>query len=142
MLAKVPFPTPASYEAIFRHYLDISCVASRQLLSGLAKFAPTESVGVALKAIGSDKEHYQRVVAGSGLRLGECLMSVLPGGSEKLSVEDPLADNFGHGWLQTYHIPFDQIVSGLPRLQPRFYSISSSPKMYPDQIHITVSIFR
>lgn len=142
MLAKVPFPTPASYEAIFRHYVDISCVASRQLLSGLAKFAPTESASAALKAIGSDKEHYQRVVAAHGLRLGECLMSVLPGGSEQLSIEDPLSDDFGQGWLQTYHIPFDQIVSGLPRLQPRFYSISSSPKMYPDHIHITAVVLK
>ncbi|POW17549.1 hypothetical protein PSTT_00489 [Puccinia striiformis] len=100
MLAKVPFPTPASYEAIFRHYLDISCVASRQLISGLAKFAPIESASAALKAIGTDKEHYQRVVAGPGLRLGECLMTVLPGGSEMLSVEDPLSDNFGKGWFR------------------------------------------
>ncbi|EFP83061.1 NADPH-ferrihemoprotein reductase [Puccinia graminis f. sp. tritici CRL 75-36-700-3] len=142
MLAKVPFPTPASYEAIFRHYLDISCIASRQLLSGLARFAPTEAASAALKAIGTDKEHYQRVVAGPGLRLGECLMSVLPGGAEKLSVEDPLSESFGQGWFQTYQIPFDQIISGLPRLQPRFYSISSSPKMYPDQIHITAVVLK
>lgn len=142
MLAKVPFPTPASYEAIFRHYLDISSIASRQLLSGLSKYAPNESSAATLKSIGSDKELYHTKVAVPGLRLGECLMDVLPGGSEKLSTEDPTSNSFGLGWLQTYHIPFDAIVSGLPRLQPRFYSISSSPKMYPDRIHITAVVLK
>lgn len=142
LLAKVPFPTPASYEAIFRHYLDISCMASRQLLLGLSKFAPIESAGTELKAIGSDKELYHQRVALPGLKLGECLMAVLPGGAEKLAMEDPLSSNFGEGWLQTYQIPFDQIVSGLPRLQPRFYSISSSPKMFSEHIHITAVVLK
>ncbi|MBW0494938.1 hypothetical protein O181_034653 [Austropuccinia psidii MF-1] len=142
MLAKVPFPSPASYEAIFRHYLDISCIASRQLLSSLAKFAPNESAALVLKALGSDKTLYHHRVAERGLRLGECLMMVLPGGEERLGVDDPLSDSFGQDWFQEYQIPFDQIVSGLPRLQPRFYSISSSPKIFPDQIHITAVVLK
>ena len=41
-LAKVPFPVPTTYEAVFRHYLDISAHASRQSIGALAKYAPSE----------------------------------------------------------------------------------------------------
>jgi sulfite reductase (NADPH) flavoprotein alpha-component len=33
-------------------------------------------------------------------------------------------------------------LAALKRLQPRLYSISSSPKVYPDQVHLTVSTVR
>lgn len=36
----------------------------------------------------------------------------------------------------------DELISLLKRLQPRLYSISSSPKMFADQIHLTVSAVR
>jgi NADPH-ferrihemoprotein reductase len=39
-LAKVPFPVPTTYETVLRHYIDISNLASRQLLGNLVKFAP------------------------------------------------------------------------------------------------------
>ena len=32
------------------------------------------------------------------------------------------------------------LLSQMPLLQPRFYSISSSPKMYPGEIHATVAV--
>lgn len=39
-------------------------------------------------------------------------------------------------------IPFDIIVSAIPRLQPRYYSISSSPKLHPNSIHVTCVILQ
>lgn len=32
------------------------------------------------------------------------------------------------------------ICAMLPPLQPRFYSVSSSPMAYPDEIHLTVAV--
>jgi sulfite reductase (NADPH) flavoprotein alpha-component len=36
----------------------------------------------------------------------------------------------------------DEIAEVLPKLQPRLYSISSSPKMHPGEVHLTVAIVR
>ncbi|WP_375465239.1 molybdopterin-dependent oxidoreductase [uncultured Methylobacterium sp.] len=35
-----------------------------------------------------------------------------------------------------------ELLAGLKKLQPRSYSISSSPKAHPDEVHLTVSIVR
>lgn len=39
--------------------------------------------------------------------------------------------------LPSIKIPIDHLCELLPRLQPRFYSISSSPKVHPHSVHIT-----
>ena len=36
----------------------------------------------------------------------------------------------------------DELTSSLRKLQPRLYSISSSPKAHPNEVHLTVSIVR
>lgn len=121
-LAKVPFPQPATYDAIFRHYLDISATASRQTCALLSKFAPNPEAASRLERLGSDKEAYAREVDGPALKVAEVLQYC--GGADSV-----------------WSIPFDRIV-GLPRLQPRYYSISSSPKLHSDRIHITAVVLR
>jgi len=132
-LAKVPFPVPTTYGTVLRHYIDISAVTGRQILGSLSKFAPNPTAESYLKRLNTDKEHYQQIVASGCLKLGEVLQ--LAAGND-IKVH-PTSSN-----TTPWPIPFDIIVSAIPRLQPRYYSISSSPKLYPNSIHVTCVILQ
>lgn len=121
-LAKVPFPVPTTYDTVFRHYLDICIIASRQNVGSYAKFAPTPAAQALLERLGSDKQFYHSVIGERCLKLAEVLEFAAPG--------------------STWAIPFDRIISGMPRLQPRYYSISSSPKLFPNSIHVTAVVLK
>lgn len=129
-LAKVPFPTPTTYEAIFRHYLGITSTASRQTLNNLSKFAPTEQARAELEKIGSDKSYYQAKVGNKHLRIAQVLQTVC--GDDLNQVDKATA----------WDIPFDRVISDIPRVGPRYYSISSSPKLHPKTIHITAVVLK
>ncbi|EJD40901.1 cytochrome P450 oxidoreductase [Auricularia subglabra TFB-10046 SS5] len=132
-LAKVPFPVPTTYETVLRHYIDISAVAGRQILGVLAKYAPTPEAEARLRQLTQDKEEFHEVVALGCLKLGEVLQ--LAAGNDLRAV--PNGEN-----TTAWKIPFDIVVSSIPRLQPRYYSISSSPKMYPGVVHITAVVLK
>ncbi|KAK9899292.1 P450 reductase [Cystobasidium minutum MCA 4210] len=135
-LAKVPFPTPTTIEAVLRHYLDINAVANRQACGALARWAPEGSAArEKLERWGSDKEAYHNEVAEPCLKLSEVLLAA--------NGEEPRADPMDPASkITAWNIPFDRIISLVPRLQPRYYSISSSPKLYPDSIHVTAVVLK
>ncbi|KAF8195502.1 cytochrome P450 oxidoreductase [Pholiota molesta] len=116
-LAKVPFPA----------------VAGRQILGTMSKFAPTPEAEAYLKNLNTDKEEYHRVVHDGCLKLGEILQ--LAAGNDIKALPTP--EN-----TTKWSIPFDIIVSAIPRLQPRYYSISSSPKLHPNSIHATAVVLK
>lgn len=133
-LAKVPFPVPTTYATVLRHYIDISAVAGRQILGNLAKFAPTSEAEATLRKWNTDKELYSAVVHDGCLKLGEVLQLAA---GDNMTAGKPT-----HGNTTVWNIPFDVIVSAIPRLQPRYYSISSSPKLNPDSIHVTAVVLQ
>ncbi|CCM01900.1 uncharacterized protein FIBRA_03971 [Fibroporia radiculosa] len=130
-LAKVPFPVPTTYITVLRHYIDISAVAGRQILGAISKFAPTPEAEGFLQMLNTNKEEYANVVANGCLKLGEVLQ--LAAGNDISTA--PTIEN-----TTPWAIPFDIVVSSIPRLQPRYYSISSSPKLHPNSIHATVVV--
>lgn len=132
-LAKVPFPVPTTYSTVLRHYIDISAVAGRQVLGAISKYAPTPEAAEFLRQLNTSKDEFHSVVTDGCLKLGELLQ--LAAGNDITT--EPTAEN-----TTTWAIPFDMIVSAIPRLQPRYYSISSSPKMHPSTIHITCVVLK
>ncbi|CAO3591725.1 unnamed protein product [Absidia cylindrospora] len=118
-----PFPVPTTYHAILRHYLDICTVPSRQALMSLVEYAPTEESKAILLKLASDKDEYRFAVTEAVRNLGEVLELVMAGVSS--------SDGSFAG------VPFDLIVENVSRLQPRYYSISSSSKESPKMIAAT-----
>lgn len=121
-----------------RHYIDISTVAGRQALNAFSRYAPSPEAGERLGKLGSDKEAYSLQVAKPCLKLGEVLM--LAAGDAPLAPGQ--IPSSADSNITSWPIPFDVIVSAIPRLQPRFYSISSSPKMHPQSIHVTCVVLK
>lgn len=132
-LAKVPFPVPTTYGTVLRHYIDISAVTGRQILGTLSKFAPSPEIEEFMKKLNTDKEQYGKIVHDGCLKLGEVLQ--VAAGNDIIAIPTP--EN-----TTAWPIPFDIIVSSIPRLQPRYYSISSSPKLNPGSIHVTAVVLK
>jgi len=132
-LAKVPFPVPTTYATVLRHYIDISSVASRQFLGAFVKYAPSHAAENVIKRLSTDKEEYHKVVTNGCLKLAEVLQ--LAAGNDLTARPTPTNTT---AWA----LPFDLIVSSIPRLQPRYYSISSSPKLHPNSIHVTCVVLK
>ncbi|KAH7140789.1 NADPH-cytochrome P450 reductase, variant [Dactylonectria macrodidyma] len=119
--SKVPIPTPTTYETVLRSYLEICAPVSRQFMASIATFSPDASIKSELAKIGSDKEYFQERISKSKLTVAQVLRSI--GG--------------GAPWTS---LPFSALVEGLNKLQPRYYSISSSSLVQPRSISISAVV--
>ncbi|KJZ77920.1 NADPH--cytochrome P450 reductase [Hirsutella minnesotensis 3608] len=119
--AKVPFPTPTTYDAIVRYHLEICAPVSRQFVSTLAAFAPNEEIKAEMTRLGSDKDYFHQKTSPHFYNIARLLASV--GKGEK--------------WTS---IPFSAFIEGLTKLQPRYYSISSSSLVQPKKISVTAVV--
>lgn len=114
---KHPFPCPTTYRTALRHYVDITSLPRTHILKELAEFANDEEKAFLLsmtKPTDESKKLYSNWIV-KNLR----------------SIVHILED------LPSVKIPIDHLLELLPRLNSRFYSISSSNKMYPKSIHVT-----
>lgn len=118
--AKVPFPTPITYDAVFRHHMEICAPVSRQFMGILAEFSPTEEAKKEMKKIGADSDYFKEKISSKYYNIAQAVTSVHPG---------PWSD-----------VPFTCLVESLNKIQVRYYSISSSSMVQPKKISITAVV--
>ncbi|TVY83604.1 NADPH--cytochrome P450 reductase, partial [Lachnellula suecica] len=119
--AKVPFPTPTTYDAIARYHMEICAPVSRQFVATLAPFAPTEAAKAEMAKLGSDKDYFHEKIGKKYFNISQLLQDVE--GSESWSA-----------------IPFSAFIEGLTKVQPRYYSISSSSLVQKNKISVTAIV--
>lgn len=118
-ITKVPFPSPTTYDTIMRYYLEICGPVSRQLLTDLVPFSPNKIVKQKITEISSDRDRFHSETNFSNLAR--------------------LLQYIGDGAVWS-KIPLSLLIEGLPKLQHRFYSISSSPLVQPKTVSITLAV--
>lgn len=120
---KHPFPCPTTYRAALTHYLEITALPRTHILKELVEYCSDEKDKEFLKLMSSTsvegKAEYQKWVQDSCRNIVHIL-------------ED----------IQSCRPPLDHVCELLPRLQPRYYSISSSSKVYPTTVHITAVLVK
>ncbi|KAG2209699.1 hypothetical protein INT47_001845 [Mucor saturninus] len=122
---KHPFPVPTTYRSIFRYYMEICAPISRQILNSFAEYAPTEESKAALIRLATDKDEYRLQVTDACRNLAQVL-------------EYACGHSNQSGLFA--NVPFDLVVENIARMQPRFYSISSSAKESPKVITATIVV--
>lgn len=119
--AKIPFPTPTTYDAVARYHMEICGPVSRQFLSTLALYAPDEASKAEITRLGNDKDYFQEKVASRYLNISQTL------------------DMAGRSQPWT-NVPFSLLIEGIHKIQPRYYSISSSSLVQKDKVAITAVV--
>ncbi|KAJ6024054.1 hypothetical protein N7540_004851 [Penicillium herquei] len=118
--AKVPIPTPTTYDAAVRYYMEVCAPVSRQFVSSLAAFAPDEETKNEFVRLGSDKDYFHEKITNQRFNIAQAIQSIT---SKTFSA-----------------VPFSLLIEGLNKLQPRYYSISSSSLVQKDKISITAVV--
>lgn len=118
---KSPFPVPTTYRTALLHYVDIMALPRTHVLKEFAEYTtdPTEKAKLLLMASNSDEGRnlYNSFIAKDCRHVAHIL-------------ED----------LPSCKPAIDHLLELLPRLQPRFYSISSSAKVHKDRVHVTAVV--
>lgn len=126
---RVPVPSPTSVEAVMRHYLEICAPVSRDAVKALAQFAPTEEARGFLAALGEDRASFAKFVADKHLNLGRLL--------EMATKQQQQPGGGSTTWTS---LPLSFLIETLPKMQPRYYSISSSSVISPRHPTITALV--
>ena len=100
--------------------MEICGVVSRQFISSLASFAPNDAAKAEMTCLGCDPEYFKEKISSKYMNIAQACESVDLG-----------------PWSA---IPFSVFIEGINRIQPRYYSISSSSLVQPKKISITAVV--
>lgn len=118
--AKVPIPTPTTYDAAIRYYMEVCAPVSRQFVSTLAAFAPDEESKAEIVRLGNDKDYFHEKITNKCFNIAQALQTI---------TSKPFTA-----------VPFSLLIESINKLQPRYYSISSSSLVQKDKISITAVV--
>lgn len=120
---KHPFPCPTTYRTALTHYLEITAIPRTHILKELAEYCSDEKEKELLRHMASTtpegKAKYQSWIQDACRNIVHIL-------------ED----------IKSCKPPIDHLCELLPRLQPRYYSISSSAKLHPTTVHVTAVLVK
>lgn len=118
---KNPFPCPTTYRVALTNYLDITSILTTQIVKELAQYVENEEDKKKLQLMSTPTDE------------GKALYNAY--------IRDQCVDLLTLLELMpSLKAPIDHVLELLPRLQARYYSISSSSKLYPNSIHITAVV--
>lgn len=120
---KPSLPSPTTRETLFKYYLEICALPSRDFVVLLSEYAPTVAAKEALLRLGTNKEAFRSEVVARYLTTGKLMQLVEP----------------DRKWTS---VPYSLLVENFNHIQPRYYSISSSPLVQPRQPAVTVAVDR
>ena len=116
----LPFPTPITVRECLTRYLDLTSAPRRSDLKLLSSYAKETVDRKALQRLSSKegKPEYKEKIMEGKVGLSQ-LLKLCP----------------------SLEIPLEHLIGNVCRFQlPRFYTIASSPKVFPDSIHLAVAV--
>lgn len=125
------FPTPCTIRTALTCYISLNHIPSRHTLVELSNFATSQEHKKRLQHLGSKdgKDEYHKRIVERRHDLVDVL-EMFP------SIKFDKREGRGAGTRSSLGAFFE----AMPKLQPRYYTISSSSKAHPERIHITASV--
>uniref|UniRef100_A0A8B9PK17 Nitric oxide synthase n=1 Tax=Apteryx owenii TaxID=8824 RepID=A0A8B9PK17_APTOW len=108
---------PCTIFQAFKYYLDITTPPTPLLLQQFALLATSEKEKKRLQVLSKGLQEYEEWKWSKNPTIVEVLEE-----------------------FRSVQMPSTLLLTQLPLLQPRYYSISSSPDMYPGEVHLTVAV--
>jgi len=111
---KVALPSTCTVADALAWYCDVNKLCSTRICKTLAQYATNKDDELKLLSYTAEnKEQFQK---------------------EERSIYEMLLN------FPALNVPFEHFLEWVPKIQPRFYTISSSSEAEPDTIHITVAL--